>query len=145
MTGASGEDRSLSLLGFLVGLAALFFWGFGVFDFWAALTEWPPYAAAYSGAMLDWFQSFPGPRKLCWGASVACGFLGAGAMLMRKRAAGELLLAAVGLAALGFAYDLVFADGGRQYGADGLVAAGAVVAAGSFFAWAAYRERGNPG
>lgn len=122
----------------LVAVLSLLFWSYGVFDMWATLTSWPPYEAQYGAELFAWIQGFPLWRKAIWGMSIALGATGSLLMFTRMRLAGYALFAAFLLMAIGFAYDLTLQDGARQYGQDGLIASGALVAVALLFAVAGF-------
>ncbi|QGZ93351.1 hypothetical protein [Terricaulis silvestris] len=127
---------------FILALLALAFWGFGVFDMWATLTGWPPYVDQYGADMVAWIQGFPVWRQTIWGASLGFGLIGSLLLFTRDRLSGPALLIAWLLFACGFGYDLAFRDGVRNYGQDGMIASGALVALAAFFAWIGYASSG---
>jgi hypothetical protein len=123
---------------FVVAVLALAFWGFGAFDMWAALTGWPPYADQYGANMLAWVQGFPLWRKAIWAASIGFGIIGALLMFARLRVAGAIFLLAWLLLACGFGYDLAFQEGIRNYGQNGVIASGVLIAVAALFVWAGF-------
>jgi len=123
---------------FVVALLALAFWGFAVFDMWAMLTAWPPYAEQYGADMFAWVQGFPLWRKAVWGASVGFGVIGSLMMLARVRGAGPVLLLAWLLLAGGFAYDVALQDGAQNYGQQGVIASAVLIVLAALFAWAGF-------
>lgn len=128
---------------FVLALLALAFWGFGVFDMWALLSGWPPYVDQYGADMFAWIQGFPIWRKTIWGASLGFGLLGSLLLFARDRLSGPALLTAWLLMAGGFGYDLAFQDGARNYGQDGLIASGVLVALAALFAWVGFASVGR--
>ncbi|MBL8549793.1 MAG: hypothetical protein JNJ73_07390 [Hyphomonadaceae bacterium] len=123
----------------LIAVAAFVFWGLNAFDLWAVHSGWAPYASAYGEDLFAWLRDMPVLRKLVWDAAVACGLLGAAALVWRPARAGDLMLGAVGLMVSGIAWDLVFADGLAHYRGDGLFSSLVVIAIAAGLAWAAYR------
>ncbi len=123
---------------FVVALLALAYWGFAIFDMWAVLTAWPPYAEQYGADMFGWIQDFPLWRKAVWGASVGFGVIGSLMMLARVRGAGPVLLLAWLLLAGGFAYDVALQDGAQNYGQQGLIASAVLTGLAALFAWAGF-------
>jgi hypothetical protein len=137
---AKGQRRKgrMRILGLVSAVVALLFWCYSAFDMWATLTAWPPYVQQYGHDMFAWIQGFPIWRKLLWGVGIALGAVGALLMFPRARAGGDFMLAAVGCMVAGFSYDLVFEDGLKNYGAQGLIASVVLIALAAFLTWAAY-------
>lgn len=69
----------------IVGVLALLWNGFGVFDFLATVFRWEPYMSQFPQDQLDYFYSFPGWMYVLWACGTIGGTLGAVGLLLRQR------------------------------------------------------------
>jgi len=129
------------VLGVLIGLLAIAFYGILAVDMWSTLSGNEGYiddmvAHGMSPETIAWIQEFPLWRKAIWGASIGFGVLGALSLLVGARIAGAFLwLAALAMVGGFVGHDLVMANGAEMYGNTGLIASSGIVVFAFIFAF----------
>lgn len=100
----------------IVGVLGLLWNGMAVFDFVATQIQLEPYMGQFGDEQLAYFYGFPSWVVAAWGIAVFGGFLGALALLLRKRWAILLFgLSLVGLT-LSTIYNFGMTDGAAIMG-----------------------------
>lgn len=128
----------------VVGILALLWNGFGVFDFYMSVTQNEAYLAAMTAEQRDYFASMPSWMYVAWVLGVFGAFLGSIALLLRKSWAVWLF----GLSLLGLLISAIYSfglsNGMEVYGTAGLVMTAViwVVALFLFFYARAMKKRG---
>lgn len=69
----------------LVGTLALFWNGFGVFDFVATVTHFAPYVSQFPQGLLDYIATLPAWMWIVWFVGVFGAFAGSVLLLLRRR------------------------------------------------------------
>ncbi|MEM8696735.1 MAG: hypothetical protein AAGE05_12005 [Pseudomonadota bacterium] len=106
----------------VVGLLALLWNGFGVYDLYMTLTVDPDYLAQFPPEMLAMIEAFPEWRRLLWTTSVFLSVIAAILLLLRKTMAERAFWATAAFMAIGFfGYDLPFGNGMEAYGPFGVI------------------------
>lgn len=104
----------------IVGLLALAFNLFALWDLWGALTDLEAHLAGYPPEFVEMVRDFPEWKIVMWATTVFIGIIGALLLLLGRAMAERVLWAATGLLALGIVLDYALLGGARGYGPDGI-------------------------
>ncbi|MBC7987279.1 MAG: hypothetical protein H7X93_11525 [Sphingomonadaceae bacterium] len=126
----------------IVGIVALLWNGFGLYNFYLTMVRDPVAMAQASPEMIALIDAAPEWRMILWGACVFLGVLAAIALLLRRAIAERIFWATVVGILIGLiGWDLTMGNGIKAYGPGGLAFQGFIVAAQAGFAlyarWAA--------
>lgn len=110
----------------VVGVLALFWNGFGAFDYLMTQTENESYMSQFTPEQLEYFYGFPTWVVLFWALAVWGGVLGAVLLLLRKRIAVAVLLASFVSMAITFTHNFLLSDGMEVMGTGGAAFSGVI-------------------
>lgn len=131
-----------SWLFWVIGVLALLFGAFSVFDFYMFATKNSAYLQDYPPEMAAWINDFPIWRKALWMLTVAAGLVGPVLLLTRSSLAPAIMWTGVASMIVGFvAHDLLLANGLEMYGTAGLIASTILVGISAGFAGYASRAK----
>lgn len=100
----------------VVTIFALLWGAFGVFDYWATMSDHRPYLEGFPPEMIAWIQGFPAWRNMVWLVGVASGMLAAVLLALRLKLAGPLFLLSLLCMVVGLVvHDLGMANGLTMY------------------------------
>lgn len=110
-----------------VGVIALAWSTFGVWDCYATLTNNEAYLAGYPAEMIAWIQAMPAWRVIFWIGGVGGSFAGAVLLLLRNKLAPAAFIISLVCIFVGLVIDLGVLGGWEMYGTAGLLASAFVV------------------
>jgi len=105
----------------IVGVLALLWNAMGVWDYLATQTRYEPYMSQYSEVQLAYFYGFPAWVVAVWAISVFSGFLGAIALLLRRKWAVWLFALSLAGLVINSIYTFVLSEGADVMGTVGAV------------------------